>query len=179
MVYLKQWPSKSYLAIYSGCWKHMPNASEMDLTVDRAHWLPKPLFLHANIARDTLARINFYNVKEMVLSLSRKLQSLPDPYGSVTIYSDLSAHTMKTRKDLGPITEILQEHKIPYKWVHPTKLLLTRQGKLEQITSLEEGWSKLKIWQLFPPTSDSPVHRHHPTHFQMKWSHEAGPSHPT
>lgn len=122
----------------------LPTLSEMNLIVDRAYRLPKPSYLLTNIPRDTLARIHFYIVKEAVMTVSRKLKSLPDPYSAVTIYSDISAYTIKTRKDMGPITKVLQEQKILYKCGHSTKLLFTRQGKTEQITSLESGWKMLK-----------------------------------
>lgn len=157
----------------------LPTLSDMDLTVDRAHRLTKPPFLHAKIPRDTLARIHFYNVKEAVMSVSRRLQSLSDTYGAVTIYSDLSAHTIKPHKELGPITKILQENKIMYKWGHPMKLLFTKQGKQEQITSLEAGWRLLKTWQLVPQNYEPPAHHKHPSHFQMEWSQELGPTDPS
>lgn len=155
----------------------LPALSELELTVDRCHRLSKLAYLHANVPRDVLARIHFYNVKEAVMAASGKLKALPYPYSTVSIYLDLSAHRILTRKDLGPITKILRDQKILYKWGNPTKILIMRQGKSAQITSLETGWKLLKNWQIVPPNSEPPVLTE-PSRFQIEWSYEAGPQAP-
>lgn len=103
----------------------IPGLSDLEL-VDRSHRLPKPAHLNSNIPRDSIARIHFFSTKEPIPAASRKIDKIPDPFGTVSIYSDLSAHTIRTRKELGPITRALQEHHILYKWGYPTKILITR-----------------------------------------------------
>lgn len=48
---------------------------------------------------------------------------LPDPFTTVALYADLSKATMENRRQLATITKALQNHKTPYKWGFPTKLL--------------------------------------------------------
>lgn len=58
--------------------------SRREIVVDRAHRLPKPLFLPEKVPRDVIARVHFYHVKEALMQRARKEPKLPDPYSEIT-----------------------------------------------------------------------------------------------
>ncbi|XP_040270366.1 uncharacterized protein LOC120986071 [Bufo bufo] len=126
----------------------LPEASPLDLTVDRAHRLPKPKTIPENKPRDVLARIHFYHIKEEIMSAARKLQSLPEPYGHVILFTDLSQATILERKKFYPITSCLRENKIPYRWGFPTNLIQQKEGTTHIIQNVDQGQKLLKQWQL-------------------------------
>lgn len=115
-----------------------------DVIIDRAHSLPKLSFLSDKIPRDVIARIHFYHVKDQLMRYAKKHPALPDPFAAIALYADLSQATLMARHNLVPITKILHNHKILYKWGLPAKLLLEMHNKLHAITSLEKGMELLR-----------------------------------
>ncbi|CAH2292959.1 Hypothetical predicted protein [Pelobates cultripes] len=71
---------------------------------------------------------------------------MPDPYGHIKIFADLSAETLQFRKSLTQITATLREKNIAYRWGYPAKLLIHREGKMYVILNTEMGLLKLKDW---------------------------------
>ncbi|CAH2284044.1 Hypothetical predicted protein, partial [Pelobates cultripes] len=71
---------------------------------------------------------------------------MPDPYGHIKIFADLSAETLQYRKSLVQITTTLREKNIAYRWGYPAKLLIHREGKMHVITNAEKGLNQLKDW---------------------------------
>ncbi|OCT56499.1 hypothetical protein XELAEV_18000020mg [Xenopus laevis] len=55
------------------------------------------------------------------------------------VYADLSPTTLQRRRNLGPLTAILQQRKILYRWLFPFRLLFTHNNRQHSIVSLEEG----------------------------------------
>lgn len=71
-----------------------------------------------------------------------KLRGVADsvpPYAGITIYADLSQHTMMAWKKLVPLTKLLHNNQLPYSWGFPTKLLITKNGSTYAVKSLKEG----------------------------------------
>ncbi|CAH2314819.1 Hypothetical predicted protein [Pelobates cultripes] len=81
--------------------------------------------------------------KEQLLRASRT-SDMPDPYGQIKIFVDLSAATLQFRKNLTPITSTLRDQNVAYRWGYPAKLLVHHREALHAITSLELGITKLK-----------------------------------
>lgn len=120
--------------------KDMPSFTPADVIIDRAHRLHKPPHLPARVPRDVIARIQFF----------RQNNTLPDPYARIAIYADLSQAIMKARNNLIPITKMLRNHKILYRWGFPVKLMLEKGNEWYTISSLEKGLELLRKWGLLP-----------------------------
>lgn len=45
----------------------LPSLGPADLTIDRAHRLPKPSFLLAQTPRNVIAQIHFYDIKDQLM----------------------------------------------------------------------------------------------------------------
>lgn len=58
----------------------MPDLSDLDLTADRIHRLPKPSYLSDNIPRDVIIRLHFYHVKDRLIKATRNKEQIPAPY---------------------------------------------------------------------------------------------------
>lgn len=132
----------------------IPTISPQELVIDRAHRLPKPSHIPEKLPRDVIAKIHFYHVKDYLMQLARQRSPLPDPYAGIQLYSDLSQATILARKNLNPITKILRNHNIVYKWGFPTKLLIERDSISYSIYTLEDGLKYLKSWGLLPKEGD-------------------------
>lgn len=130
----------------------LPQTSKPDLVLDRAHRLPKPKNLPASVPRDVIVRIHFFHIKEQLMQAARRSPHLPEPFHKVTLYADLSQHTIHARKKLSPITSILRQHKVLYKWGFPTKLIITKDGATHVVTSVESGSAVLRKLGLDPPS---------------------------
>lgn len=138
----------------------LPETLEREVIVDRAHRLPKPKHLPEKVPRDVIARIHFFHVKEDLMRYTRKNSPLPDPYADISVYSDISQHTMQARRNLATLTKLFQNHKIPYTWGFPTKIIVTRESKSYAITNLENGLKLARKWQLLPEEDENPTPSH-------------------
>ncbi|CAH2223743.1 Hypothetical predicted protein, partial [Pelobates cultripes] len=59
-------------------------------------------------------------------------------YATIKILADLSAATLKRRRDFQPVTEELRRAGIRYRWGYPTKLLITKSGEINVASTPEE-----------------------------------------
>lgn len=148
----------------------LPDIPDGEVIVDRAHRLPKPKFLPDSVPRDVIARIHFFHVKDDLMRFSRKNHPLPAPYSDISVYADLSQHTMLARKKLSSITKLLQNHKIPYSWGFPTKLLIVKDNRTLVIKSLEEGLALAKRWDLLPEGAQVLPTKQAPARMSPEWS---------
>lgn len=137
--------------------KTIPELTAADVTIDRAHRLPKPAHIPDTVPRDVIARIHFYHVKDQLMRYSRQNVSLPDPYAGISLYADLSQATLSARNNLIPITKILRNHKILYKWGFPAKLTITMNNASHTINSLDRGLELLRQWGLLPRDDNSQI----------------------
>lgn len=126
----------------------IPSLQNQDLVIDRAHRLPKPSYIPEKLPRDVIAKIHFFQTKDIVMQFARHHAPLPDPYAGITMYSDLSQATILARKNLNSITKMLRNHKIIYKWGFPTKLIVEKNNVSHTIHTLEEGLKILGKWGL-------------------------------
>lgn len=147
----------------------VPDLTDRDLEIDRAHRLPKPPHLPAEKPRDVLARIHFFNAKEKVMFAAKRSPNLPDPFTAIALYTDLSKVTMENRRQLATITKALQNHRIPYKWGFPTKLLITFQSKTHVVRTLQADLHLLRLWRIIPEDSPKPPPSP-PSQMEAEWS---------
>lgn len=132
----------------------LPSLGPADIIIDRAHRLPKPSFLPDQVLRDVIARTHFYHVKDQLMRYARQHPALPDPFTGIALYADLSQATLTARHNLVPITKILRDHKILYKWGFPAKLLVDMYNESLSINSMEKGMELLRKWHLLPENRD-------------------------
>ncbi|CAH2295657.1 Hypothetical predicted protein [Pelobates cultripes] len=67
--------------------------------------------------------------------------------------ADLSAATLRRRREYQNVTTELRNRGIRYRWGFPTKIIVTRNGDTTTITSPDEGMKKLETWG---PTNPEP-----------------------
>lgn len=127
-----------------------PKIPHQELTIDRAHRLPKPLHIPEKLPRDVIARIHFYHIKDLLMQSARQHVPLPDPYAGIFFYSDLSQATLLARKNLNSITKLLRTHNLKYRWGFPTKLIIDRNDVSYNIHTLDDGLKLVGKWGLHP-----------------------------
>ncbi|XP_066451070.1 uncharacterized protein [Eleutherodactylus coqui] len=138
--------------------KHiLPNTSEEERIIDRAHRLPRPKTIPEHLPRDAIIRVHFFHVKEALLYEARKNATLPAPYEHIKLFIDLSQATLQNRRKYRNITQILRDNKILYKWGFPTKLIITKNGKTYVVQKPEEGLQLLSRWDLAPGNPNPPA----------------------
>ncbi|CAH2295039.1 Hypothetical predicted protein [Pelobates cultripes] len=132
----------------------VPELHPDQLIIDRAHRLCRPKHLPQTAVRDVIARIHFFHAKDRILRASRS-SGMPPEYSSLKIFADISADTLHFRKSMVPITSILQEDTMIYRWGFPAKLLISHQDAIHSITTLKQGAQKLGDWGLTQPAPES------------------------
>lgn len=81
-----------------------------------------------------------------------------------------SIYTLLQRKNLSTFTKPLSNYRIPYKWGHHVKLIVTKDGKTYTIRSLEEGLNRLRDWQILD-RSECPSKQHRtPKYLDPEWN---------
>ncbi|CAH2254193.1 Hypothetical predicted protein [Pelobates cultripes] len=118
------------------------------LLMDRVHRVPKPKQLPDSVPRDVLLRVHFYHIKEHILRTHRSRADPHEDYSTIRIMADISAATLRCRREFLHTTTELRTHGIRYRWGFPTKIILTRNGKTVQISTPEEGKKLLASWGL-------------------------------
>ncbi|CAH2223283.1 Hypothetical predicted protein [Pelobates cultripes] len=140
-----------------------PALAPADLRLDRAHRVPKPTNLARDVPRDVVTRLHYYSAKEAILTAQRKASEMPPTFEEISLYADLSPTTMSRRRDFINVTKCLRNHKVPYRWGFPTKLLIWRNGSLTKVEDPTQGMETLKSWGLFPtdnaPTTPAPLRK--------------------
>ncbi|CAH2250563.1 Hypothetical predicted protein [Pelobates cultripes] len=146
-----------------------PNLEPADLRLDRAHRVPKPATLARDIPRDIVTRLHYFSAKDAILTAQRKSTAMPPGYEKISLFADLSPMTMARRRDFINVTKCLRNHKIPYRWGFPTKLLIWRNGTLTKLEDPDQGMHKLKAWGLFPDHAP-PNHPASPGQVTQEWT---------
>ncbi|XP_073411541.1 uncharacterized protein [Dendrobates tinctorius] len=124
--------------------KAIPTLTDSELIIDRAHRIPKPTRVSADLPRDTILRIHFYNTKEKILQYLKKEKTFPEPYRGLKMFADLSKDTLDARRSFNNITATLREEGIPYNWGFPLKLLVRHKGRTIPLFSVDDGTEFIK-----------------------------------
>uniref|UniRef100_A0A8C5QII1 Transposase n=1 Tax=Leptobrachium leishanense TaxID=445787 RepID=A0A8C5QII1_9ANUR len=105
---------------------------------DRAHRSLKPKGTPNMTPRDVICRLHYYRQKEDILQAARR-QDVKDPLGNaLQLYPDLSWHTLQARRLLKPLTEVLRDRQVKYRWGYPFSLQVTLDGVHYGITSVTD-----------------------------------------
>ncbi|CAH2284447.1 Hypothetical predicted protein [Pelobates cultripes] len=136
----------------------LPEATQHDLAMDRAHRALRPLALNPDTPRDVIVRMHRFPIKEQLV---RQARQNPPTFQQQTIalYQDLAPSTLKKRRDLRQLTNTLSHHGIRYMWGHPFKLLVRRENQTHILSNAVEmipfaeslGLTLLPLQQNRPP----------------------------
>lgn len=147
----------------------LPDLTELDITMDRIHCLPKPSYLPDNVPRDFILRLHFFLVKEHLMSASRNMDLFPPQYKDLQFFADLSQYTLQKCRNLNTISKALRSYKITYKWGFPTKLIITKEGKDHVVDFLAKGLNLHKMWHIVPEGSPQTSNPRSLEHIEEDW----------
>ncbi|CAH2276663.1 Hypothetical predicted protein [Pelobates cultripes] len=116
------------------------------LLLDRVHRVPRQRQIPDTSPRDVLLRAHYDHVKEHILTTSRNRTQPPEGYDKIQIFPDLSATTLRRRKEFAPITAALRSNELRYCWGYPTKLQFFKDDAITTISSIEDGVRRLALW---------------------------------
>ncbi|CAH2281724.1 Hypothetical predicted protein [Pelobates cultripes] len=108
--------------ILTGLFTHLlGEAAPEDFGIERAHRaLQAPR--RDGLPRDTICALSSFPLKEELMRAARSRPDLRYMDAPVSLYQDLSQTTLDARRALRPLTRLLQERRIPYKWGFPFSL---------------------------------------------------------
>ncbi|CAH2223937.1 Hypothetical predicted protein [Pelobates cultripes] len=92
-----------------------------DFGIERAHralWAPR----RDGLPRKIICSLESFQLKEAIMQTARVQQRIIYMDSQVSLYQDLSTITLDARRALRPLTRMLQERRIPYKWGFPFSL---------------------------------------------------------
>ncbi|CAH2330124.1 Hypothetical predicted protein [Pelobates cultripes] len=108
--------------ILTGLFTHLlGEAAPEDFGIVRAHRaLRAPR--RDGLPRDLICALVSFPLKEELMKAARSRPDLSYMDSPVSLYQDLSQTTLDARRALRPLTRLLQERRIPYKWGFPFSL---------------------------------------------------------
>ncbi|OCT57198.1 hypothetical protein XELAEV_18003841mg [Xenopus laevis] len=107
--------------------------------------------LRGNMPRDVLCCLASFEIKEHILQKAHSVDGIHFEDSVINLYQDLSASTVMQRRLLKPLTTVLREQSISYKWGFPFALLAHKGGKtyaLHYPTDVPLFWQQLDIRSL-------------------------------
>uniref|UniRef100_A0A1B8Y3T6 Uncharacterized protein n=1 Tax=Xenopus tropicalis TaxID=8364 RepID=A0A1B8Y3T6_XENTR len=112
-------------------------------------------------SRDIVVCFHYYAQKEMVLTNARTASLLEYLNHRIQIFADLSPTTQAKRREFRPLTQLLRDNKIPYRWGYPFRLIVQHRGQSYTLHSLEKRQQLLQTLGLTSPRQSSPT-KHSP-----------------
>uniref|UniRef100_A0A8C5PC04 Transposase n=1 Tax=Leptobrachium leishanense TaxID=445787 RepID=A0A8C5PC04_9ANUR len=103
------------------------------ILLDRAHRALRPRGAPSAPPRDIICRIHHFPLKEEIMQAARKKRSITHDGHAVEVYQDLSRFTLQARRHLKPITDVLRDRDIRYRWGYPFALTVRRDNQLMSI----------------------------------------------
>ncbi|CAH2300581.1 Hypothetical predicted protein [Pelobates cultripes] len=135
----------------------LPDTSEQERYIERAHRALRPPAFNLNAPRDVITKLLHFPIKERLMKAAR---DSPPIYQGHTLhfYQDLAPTTLKKRRDLQPLTTALMEKGWRYMWGHPFKLLVKKGDQtytLHQVTDMQDFATHIGLSLRQPtPTAD-------------------------
>lgn len=103
--------------------------AESPIEFDRAHRALKPKPPEEAPPRDIICHLPNFTLKEEILQRARQNDAIIFNDKEILLFQDLSPITLKNRRALKPLLEVLKEKNISYRWKFPFALQATFQGK--------------------------------------------------
>uniref|UniRef100_A0A803KD14 L1 transposable element RRM domain-containing protein n=2 Tax=Xenopus tropicalis TaxID=8364 RepID=A0A803KD14_XENTR len=133
----------------------LPNLPPERLECDRIHRALRPM-REGDPPRDIILRLHYHQTQVATLQAARQKDRLEYQGTLFQIYTDLAPITLQKRKALAPITKILQQHRIRYRWLFPVKLAFLYNSHPQQISTVQAGLELLSKLGLHTPSNESP-----------------------
>lgn len=86
------------------------------IKLDRVHRTSGPRYSDSSIIRDTLCRVHFYKVREVIMLAASTQYSIRLNDNPVMLLPDLSPQTLAMRHALKPLPSLLLEKHMKYQW---------------------------------------------------------------
>lgn len=102
--------------------------------VDRAHRIPVPKPMDANRPRSIIARIRFYQEKELIIRLSQQ-QQVNYNGNQVYVYPDYTVEVTAQRRGFREIIQALREREVQNTLCFPAKLHVPYNDQVKVFTS--------------------------------------------
>lgn len=111
--------------------------------------------------RDVILKMHYFRTKEQLMEAARNKDSLIFQGHRYQIFQDLSQITLLKRKEMKPHLQVLQYHRISYRWGFPFSLRFSYKGTLYTCKSTEDLLNVIKDLRLSTPTAttDGPKRR--------------------
>lgn len=122
------------------------------LVFDRIHRALRPRPQEAEgPPRDVICCIQRYPLKDAIMAKARGQEQILFNGEEVQLYQDLSPITLKNRRALRPLTTILTERHIQYRWRFPFGLAVTKEGQNALLRVPDDLPFFCEILQIEPP----------------------------
>ncbi|KAJ1126970.1 hypothetical protein NDU88_005376 [Pleurodeles waltl] len=115
-----------------------PALKEQHSMLDRTHRADRPARTPGQ-AQNILTCLHHYKQREVIMAAVPDTTSIEFEGHRIGLYQDLSMRTLQRCRLFRPVTELLREEGIRYKWGHPFRLHFTWQNDLRSIRTLEEA----------------------------------------
>lgn len=99
------------------------------IQMERIHRALRPKGRESDPPRDVICCIVDFQLKEEILRAARNRTRITHDNSVIKIFQDLSAITLRHRRDLRPLLEVLNAQGIHYRWRFPFCLYASFQGK--------------------------------------------------
>uniref|UniRef100_A0A8C5QZX8 Uncharacterized protein n=1 Tax=Leptobrachium leishanense TaxID=445787 RepID=A0A8C5QZX8_9ANUR len=107
-----------------GAFVHILGCPPLPFTaIDRAHRALRPkAATEAAPPRDIICHLPDFALKDAIMQKARTRRKWRFAEETIELYQDLSPHTLSARRALRPVTQLLQEAELPYRWGFPLSL---------------------------------------------------------
>uniref|UniRef100_A0A8C5PU82 Uncharacterized protein n=1 Tax=Leptobrachium leishanense TaxID=445787 RepID=A0A8C5PU82_9ANUR len=120
--------------------------------LDRCHRALRPPPPAGTPPRDVICRVTCYTLKDRLMNIARSRREWDIEGFRLEFYQDLSPLTLAARRALRPVTQLLQRHRIAYRWGFPFSLQVRLDGILTTIRRPKDVPDFLACLTL-PPTT--------------------------
>ena len=117
--------SQSVVGLFNSILDRPP---QTDIDLVRIHRALRPKGKEADPPRDVICCLADFRIKEDILRKARGKQ-LSCQGAPIQLFQDLSGITLKHRRDLRPLLNVLRDRNISYKWKFPFCLSASHQGR--------------------------------------------------
>ncbi|XP_075444125.1 uncharacterized protein LOC142487913 [Ascaphus truei] len=117
----------------------LPDLPEHERMMDRCHRALRSRSLATEQPRDVIARLHYFRTRDAVFQKTKTAGACQFEDATLQLFQDLSPVTLARRRRLQPITRVLRERAIRYRWTFPFGLLVIKNGRAISIKELEEG----------------------------------------
>ena len=112
--------------------KNFPNlARQANIKVQEIKRTPQRYSTRRATPRNIIIRLTRVEMKEKILRVAREKGQVTHKRKPIRITADLSGETLQTRREWGPIFNILKEKKFQPRISYPAKLSFITEGKIK------------------------------------------------